>query len=116
MDADGFLHTGDVCVYDENGIFTVVDRVKELIKVKGFQVQLAYCCESNLRPFFGGFLGGPLYPLCIELALGPLNQPQRRWCPRLLRDAPACLWYAAQSWSGTLSRGNLSRSRILPAG
>ena len=38
MDADGFLHTGDVCIYDENGIFTVVDRVKELIKVKGFQV------------------------------------------------------------------------------
>jgi len=38
MDDDGFLHTGDVAVVDENGVFRIVDRVKELIKVKGFQV------------------------------------------------------------------------------
>ena len=38
IDADGWLHTGDVAVIDEDGHMTVVDRVKELIKFKGFQV------------------------------------------------------------------------------
>jgi acyl-CoA synthetase (AMP-forming)/AMP-acid ligase II len=38
VDADGWLHTGDVVVADREGWFTVVDRVKELIKYKGSQV------------------------------------------------------------------------------
>lgn len=38
IDSEGWLHTGDVSEYDENGYFWVVDRVKELIKYKGFQV------------------------------------------------------------------------------
>jgi acyl-CoA synthetase (AMP-forming)/AMP-acid ligase II len=38
IDADGWLHTGDVAVVDGNGCYTVVDRVKELIKYKGYQV------------------------------------------------------------------------------
>jgi acyl-CoA synthetase (AMP-forming)/AMP-acid ligase II len=38
VDADGWLHTGDVAVVDDNGCYTVVDRVKELIKYKGYQV------------------------------------------------------------------------------
>jgi acyl-CoA synthetase (AMP-forming)/AMP-acid ligase II len=36
--ADGWLRTGDVATVDEDGWFYVVDRIKELIKVKGFQV------------------------------------------------------------------------------
>jgi len=35
---DGWLHTGDVVRCDEAGYFYVVDRLKELIKVKGLQV------------------------------------------------------------------------------
>ncbi len=35
---DGWLRTGDVAVIDEDGYFAIVDRVKELIKYKGFQV------------------------------------------------------------------------------
>src|SRR3712207_1316313 len=35
IDADGWLHTGDVAIVDDNGCYTVVDRVKELIKYKG---------------------------------------------------------------------------------
>ncbi len=38
IDADGWLHTGDVAIVDEAGRYTVVDRVKELIKYKGYQV------------------------------------------------------------------------------
>ncbi len=38
VDGEGWLHTGDVAVVDEDGFFEIVDRLKELIKYKGFQV------------------------------------------------------------------------------
>ncbi|MCC2030842.1 AMP-binding protein [Microbacterium allomyrinae] len=38
LDAEGFLHTGDVAVFHEGGYFSIVDRVKELIKYKGYQI------------------------------------------------------------------------------
>ena len=38
IDADGWLHTGDVAIVDEDHHVSIVDRIKELIKYKGFQV------------------------------------------------------------------------------
>lgn len=38
IDGDGWLHTGDIGRVDEAGNWFIVDRVKELIKYKGYQV------------------------------------------------------------------------------
>ncbi|XP_063364701.1 uncharacterized protein LOC134653303 [Cydia amplana] len=45
---DGWFRTGDLAVADEQGIVTIADRLKELIKVKGFQVPPAEL-EAVLR-------------------------------------------------------------------
>jgi 4-coumarate--CoA ligase len=38
LSASGWLRTGDICHYDDEGYFFITDRLKELIKVRGYQV------------------------------------------------------------------------------
>lgn len=38
IDKDGWLHTGDVAVMDDKGFFKIVDRLKDMILVSGFNV------------------------------------------------------------------------------
>jgi len=42
IETDGWMHTGDVAIIDDEGHLFIVDRLKELIKVKGFQVAPAH--------------------------------------------------------------------------
>lgn len=38
LSSDGWLRTGDICYIDDDGFIFIVDRLKELIKYKGYQV------------------------------------------------------------------------------
>ncbi|XAR54743.1 hypothetical protein NMG60_11030015 [Bertholletia excelsa] len=38
VDEDRWLHTGDIAQFDEEGYLYIIDRLKEIIKYKGFQI------------------------------------------------------------------------------
>jgi acyl-CoA synthetase (AMP-forming)/AMP-acid ligase II len=38
FDSEGYLHTGDQAMIDKEGMVTITDRIKEMIKVKGIGV------------------------------------------------------------------------------
>ena len=44
--ADGYFKTGDVMVLDDEGLLTVVDRQKELIKYKVF-INASFCNKDT---------------------------------------------------------------------
>lgn len=71
IDAQGWLHTGDIAVVDGEQNFFVVDRMKELIKYKGFQVPPAEL-EAVLQT----------YPLVLDAAvIGVWNEAQATEVP-----------------------------------
>jgi long-chain acyl-CoA synthetase len=48
VDSDGWLHTGDIAVADDDGFLFIVDRAKDLIIVSGFNVYPAEVEEALL--------------------------------------------------------------------
>ena len=58
---DGWLHTGDLAVVDEEGYVTIVDRKKDMINVSGFNVYPREV-EETLYPLSCGCRcrGGPV--------------------------------------------------------
>ncbi|CAH1965957.1 unnamed protein product [Acanthoscelides obtectus] len=49
IDSDGFLYTGDLGFISEDGYLFIVDRIKEVIKYKGFQVPPAQLEDRLLK-------------------------------------------------------------------
>lgn len=46
---DGWFRTGDMMYYNEQGFLFITDRLKELIKVKGFQVSVDIPIGQKLK-------------------------------------------------------------------
>uniref|UniRef100_A0A1I8N0U5 Luciferin 4-monooxygenase n=1 Tax=Musca domestica TaxID=7370 RepID=A0A1I8N0U5_MUSDO len=69
----GWLRTGDVAYYDEDGYYYITDRMKELIKVKGFQVPPAEL-EAILRD----------HPKILEAAVFGIPHPINGEAPKAL--------------------------------
>jgi acyl-CoA synthetase (AMP-forming)/AMP-acid ligase II len=60
---DGWLRTGDIARIDENGFTFIVDRLKELIKYKGYQVppaELEAVLVSHPKVKDAGVIGVPM--------------------------------------------------------
>jgi acyl-CoA synthetase (AMP-forming)/AMP-acid ligase II len=71
IDADGWLHTGDIGHADDEGDFFIVDRLKELIKYKGMQVAPAELEAVLLE-----------HPAVADAAVVPLKDNEAGEIPR----------------------------------
>jgi long-chain acyl-CoA synthetase len=81
MTADGYLRTGDVAIMDEDGYVHIVDRIKDMLLVGGFNVYPRNIEEAiyQQRPNSGSARPDPWSgvrcwkspPLCLVSAIAP---------------------------------------------
>lgn len=77
IDDDGWLHTGDVGYYDNDLQFFIVDRIKELIKWRGFQVPPAGKLNYN---FHATIMAPSSLSLISEIEAILLTHPKIKDC------------------------------------
>ncbi|GFS46106.1 OPC-8:0 CoA ligase1 [Actinidia rufa] len=70
IDSDGWLRTGDLCYFDEDGFVYIVDRIKELIKHNGYQVAPAELEAILLR-----------HPQILDTAVIPVEDEEAGQIP-----------------------------------
>ncbi|ERN13643.1 hypothetical protein AMTR_s00049p00101240 [Amborella trichopoda] len=68
LDSEGWLKTGDLCYIDNEGYLFVVDRLKELIKYKAYQVIILIRCSLSLSISYDAVLNP-----CIQVAPADLE-------------------------------------------
>ena len=66
IDRDGYMHTGDVAIMDEDGFMRLVDRTKDMIIVGGYKVFSSKVEETLAR-----------HPAIGMIALVGVENPQR---------------------------------------
>ncbi|MEZ4393895.1 MAG: long-chain fatty acid--CoA ligase [Polyangiales bacterium] len=91
LDAEGYLHTGDIGVVEDDGFLRITDRKKELIKTSGGK----YVAPSNLE--------GRLKALSPLLSQVLVHGNNRNFCTALVTLDPDALkgWAAAQGIAET---------------
>jgi long-chain acyl-CoA synthetase len=71
LDANGWLHTGDIGIIDAQGYLRVVDRIKDMLIISGFnvypnEIEDHVCCHPDIRD--AAVIGtGDAYEVCIRL-------------------------------------------------
>ncbi len=77
-----WLHTGDVAVMDEDGYFTIVDRIKDMINISGFKVFPREIEEQLYRH--------PFIEVCAVLGVKNPDRPETEMVKLVIQPSVAC--------------------------
>ena len=103
LDAEGWLHTGDIGVIDRDGFLAITDRKKDLIKTSGGK----YVAPQELE--------GRLKALSPYLSQAVVHGDRRNYCSALVTLDPEGLgkWAAQNGLTGTAHAELTQRPEVL---